>query len=64
MIISYSNGFSIENEILNADWSILKISSMDQSVSSIKVRFCSHYTTSLVLFCVGLFFSATDTIGI
>ena len=57
MMRSYSNIFSIENGILDADWSILKISSTDQSVSSIRVWFCSHSTTSLVLFCVVLFCS-------
>ena len=66
MMRSYSNIFSIENGILDADWSILKISSTDQSVSSIRVWFCSHSTTSLVLFCSVLFcsvlfFSATGS---
>ena len=61
----------VKYRIFDADWSILKISSMYIYINIyiyqyqvLRVWFCSHYTTSLVLFCSVLFcsvlfFSAT-----
>ena len=56
-MMSYPNVFSIEIGILDADWSILKVSNMDQSVLHIKgmVLQLLYYQSWSVLFCVVLF---------
>ena len=62
--MSYSKIFSIKNGIFRADWYILKVSIMDQSVLHIMgaVLQLMYYHSCSVLCCSDQFFLATTPI--